>query len=1571
MSQPLIIGGGGVGGGKQQTTTTTTNSSTTSPQQSSNRLRHFLKFNGPSNNNNNNGDLQQKSNGHIDSKSSQQQQHCNTKPSSPLIGRNYPHQRVTKSPSIESTTTTTTKSSSPLLNRCQVINLNPVNVNNHSKQNSFDHHNTGLSSPNLNNNLQSKQHRHSFRCSTSTTNNNNNNSSSSNQLRQSQHTYDNVASLSRLDQQQQQQQSSSMESSPRFQQNMVANNDDNDDDDDDDDDKHGKQFEWIEIFEPKSRTKMFANLSTGECSWFEPKNVQILRQSNPKITQWWELYDQKSQRFYYYSVKDSKTIWQKPNTVDAIIVPLAKLQIIKQAANNNNSTPLDRIISNSSRTSQPLNNSSSPLSSASSSPSSATNTGRSPQLISPNSTTSICIRCRQRPIMVDSFTQTFNNNNNNSTTSDSIRSSSSSKQSMVSRWTQTTSQTPVDIRRLPDLLSDDLRRQQQQQQQHAHQQIQPSLRHYLLSEARFAARGQTAGGLLNTHPQNNDNDNNRIYDPIAPESIYDPVAQIDDYDDDYFDVDDDELTDYGDDEDDEISFDSCDADDEFGGEDNSYTDDDEDDEDEDLDDDDDESIINVRNDQKGSSSDSHIVGDDDYDDDDDYNNEMIFNRKRQQQQQNQQPLDDYDIVDYGHHDDHQYISSTKSGTNNNRMPAAASGGISRSTLIQQNLDGPLKMSASFTATDFKRNALGRSSYTTSTTTNQQQQPSAIRYEQPSSNVHHNQREQQRESCPKPAYSNPFNNNNNNNGSLRSSTGRINMNLDQSLSNEINNNKGLGSIADRIQLFNQKSTNLPSKTTTPTPTSPKSIHRQQSISVSAYEPATGLSRGFLHRSATTEGGGGGAGGAIAANQVQRFLQQQPNNVRTSISPVLDQSSVPSKSTSMTLISPSSSSSSSVVNTTTIQQQQQQSNDPIGSSSNGKRSSLSNKFPVTSNNNQFDLSFEIPRNNSSISLSPSHQQTYRPFGSSSTPVPSYPIPPPHLHHSAFNQMNDVHKSILVNQANVAASFKNSKNKNSNNQPTTVTKGTANKKNNVVLDSNHNKDQTVTDSKSSKKSSSTTTKTIVKNKDKSNGNNGNNSIESFARECVSRHRKGGIFSKKKTLKSMLMHTKKPLKKPMISTISDALLVKESVACFKIIQIFMGDRSPSPTCQQQQQQQQHSTGNSNLSTSTTTTTNIGERLSPTTTTTLPYNDDQLLVRLINICVQLVPLRDEVLVQVARQVTQNPNPNSERRGLELMCTLFWYFTASNKLAQHLHAFLFGHRNPFTVIVRRKFEQQMYRSRYTHSHLFYRKPHSIDEVSNVLRAVHSKHVGIFGETLADALVDGTKLPWPVVLLTEALLEPRHEDREGVFRCVGDMDDVHRLKMKLDTLLPEDRNFNQMIGRSTNNNNDSIIQKTSGKLTDDHDIHVIASTLKLYFRELRDSIIPSQMYLQALDCAHDPERACALLDQLEPLNRSTLRYLIHFLQIFSTDEFVRDTKMDDANLSMVWAPNILRSPTTNCQQQQQQSLSGPAAAKAAMINSANIYEHTRAEMSFVRTLIQHLPTNNNNNNNGNDTSPKKH
>lgn len=95
---------------------------------------------------------------------------------------------------------------------------------------------------------------------------------------------------------------------------------------------------------------------------------------------------------------------------------------------------------------------------------------------------------------------------------------------------------------------------------------------------------------------------------------------------------------------------------------------------------------------------------------------------------------------------------------------------------------------------------------------------------------------------------------------------------------------------------------------------------------------------------------------------------------------------------------------------------------------------------------------------------------------------------------------------------------------------------------------------------------------------------------------------------------------------------------------------------------------------------------------------------------------------------------------------------------------------------------------------------------------------------------------------------------------------------MDTISPQDIDFNSLIGRSCN----SIVKRK--KLTDDHDIHVIASTLKLYFRELRESIIPTDLYMEALDCAHDPKRACLFVNKLNPLNRSTLIYLIKFLQV---------------------------------------------------------------------------------------------
>ena len=64
------------------------------------------------------------------------------------------------------------------------------------------------------------------------------------------------------------------------------------------------------------------------------------------------------------------------------------------------------------------------------------------------------------------------------------------------------------------------------------------------------------------------------------------------------------------------------------------------------------------------------------------------------------------------------------------------------------------------------------------------------------------------------------------------------------------------------------------------------------------------------------------------------------------------------------------------------------------------------------------------------------------------------------------------------------------------------------------------------------------------------------------------------------------------------------------------------------------------------------------------------------------------------------------------------------------------------------------------------------------------------------------------------------------------------------------------------------------------------------------------------------------------------YLFCYLQIFSLPDMCAVTKMDVNNLSMVWAPNCLRCPSDDPKE---------------------IFENTRKEMTFMRTLLRSLDT----------------
>lgn len=92
-----------------------------------------------------------------------------------------------------------------------------------------------------------------------------------------------------------------------------------------------------------------------------------------------------------------------------------------------------------------------------------------------------------------------------------------------------------------------------------------------------------------------------------------------------------------------------------------------------------------------------------------------------------------------------------------------------------------------------------------------------------------------------------------------------------------------------------------------------------------------------------------------------------------------------------------------------------------------------------------------------------------------------------------------------------------------------------------------------------------------------------------------------------------------------------------------------------------------------------------------------------------------------------------------------------------------------------------------------------------------------------------------------------------------------------------------------------------------DPHVLAGVLKLWLRELREPLVPPQLYEQCTAVFADAERCVAFLDSLPPVQRASLTYLVRFLQLLALPSNAERSKMDSTNLATVIAPNVLRRP----------------------------------------------------------------
>ena len=105
----------------------------------------------------------------------------------------------------------------------------------------------------------------------------------------------------------------------------------------------------------------------------------------------------------------------------------------------------------------------------------------------------------------------------------------------------------------------------------------------------------------------------------------------------------------------------------------------------------------------------------------------------------------------------------------------------------------------------------------------------------------------------------------------------------------------------------------------------------------------------------------------------------------------------------------------------------------------------------------------------------------------------------------------------------------------------------------------------------------------------------------------------------------------------------------------------------------------------------------------------------------------------------------------------------------------------------------------------------------------------------------------------------------LYSVPGDIDEVNALKVHCDAWHIPSR------PRYTADHLQSSVNSTP-------DPHVPASLLKLWYRELSEPIVPFSFYDRCIQAFTSADDACATVHLLPEINRLSLIYLIHFLQV---------------------------------------------------------------------------------------------
>ncbi|KAJ9088740.1 hypothetical protein DSO57_1020145 [Entomophthora muscae] len=353
----------------------------------------------------------------------------------------------------------------------------------------------------------------------------------------------------------------------------------------------------------------------------------------------------------------------------------------------------------------------------------------------------------------------------------------------------------------------------------------------------------------------------------------------------------------------------------------------------------------------------------------------------------------------------------------------------------------------------------------------------------------------------------------------------------------------------------------------------------------------------------------------------------------------------------------------------------------------------------------------------------------------------------------------------------------------------------------------------------------------------------INGFAQKFFSTHKKG-LFRKKVPLETLLVWSSESLYQPLL--VLNKNLHKDALKCFKSIQKIMGDRPQSKGL----------TASAELQW-------IVERGI--------FNSE---------------IRDEIYVQVVKQLTDNPSPASIKLGWQILASIVICFPPSKNFQNYFKNFIrLSQRNGDSDVCVIATYCQSKLMRICKSGPRGKVP-SLPDLEQAMEAPFNPSV--FGENLTVIMErqsssdPNLKLPKVLPFLTDAILQLRGDQSEGIFRVPGDMEQVADLRLRID--------------------------KNNYTLESITDCNVPGSLLKFWLRDLEEPLIPGEFYTRCVKEAKEIQSATNIIDSLPEYNRRVAKFVIQFLQIFAREESSKKTKMSAQNLAMVFAPSFLRCPS---------------------------------------------------------------